>query len=163
MTRMKLAAVLASVALLVGGCGGDEEEAPAQKAGEQEMTEPSYDKAEDKQATTQPSQDKPEGVQEAASSGDGEAAGKQAATEFGCTGCHAAQSQLVGPPLVKVAEKYNGDQDKILSTIKEVTKNGSQGKWSELTGGMSMPPQPQAADQTEKLKAIAGWIAGMAE
>ncbi len=91
------------------------------------------------------------------------ASGQQAAKEFGCTGCHAAQTQLVGPPLAKVAEKYNGDSDKILEAIKEVTKNGSQGKWTELTGGMSMPPQPQAVGKTEKLKAIADWIAGLAE
>ncbi len=91
------------------------------------------------------------------------ASGQQAAKEFGCTGCHAAQTQLVGPPLAKVAEKYNGDSDKILEAIKEVTKNGSQGKWTELTGGMSMPPQPQAVGKTEKLKAIADWIAGLGE
>lgn len=91
------------------------------------------------------------------------AAGEDAAASLGCTACHAATSQLVGPSYQAVAKRYNGDKAKILEVVKGNVKNGSSGKWADVTGGTPMPPQPQAVGKTEKLKAIADWIAGLAE
>jgi cytochrome c len=90
-------------------------------------------------------------------------AGKDAASSLGCTACHAATTKLVGPSYQAVAKKYGGDQAKILEVMTAAVKNGASGTWTDVTGGTPMPPQPQAAGKTDKLKAIAGWIAGMAE
>jgi len=89
--------------------------------------------------------------------------GKAAAQALGCTSCHAAETQLVGPSYSAVADRYDGDQAKILEIVKDNVKNGAQGNWTDMTGGTPMPPQPQAVGKTEQLKAIAAWIAGMAE
>ena len=70
---------------------------------------------------------------------------------------------MVGPPYSAVAERYDGDKAKILEIVKDNVKNGAQGNWADMTGGTPMPPQPQAVGQTEKLEAIAAWIAGMAK
>ncbi|HKJ88448.1 MAG TPA: c-type cytochrome [Gammaproteobacteria bacterium] len=89
--------------------------------------------------------------------------GKAAAQELGCTACHAATTKLVGPSYQAVAKRYNGDKDKILKRIEHNVKNGGSGNWTDVTGGTPMPPQPQAVGKTDKLKAIAGWIAGLAK
>ena len=88
-------------------------------------------------------------------------AGEDAANALGCTACHAAQTQLVGPSYAAVAKRYNGDKAKILEVIKDNVKNGASGNWADVTGGTPMPPQPQAAGKTDQLKAIAEWIAGL--
>lgn len=89
--------------------------------------------------------------------------GKAAAGELGCTACHAAENKLVGPSYQAVAKRYDGDKAKILETIKDNVKNGGSGNWSDVTGGTPMPPQPNAVGKTDKLDAIAEWVAGMAE
>lgn len=89
--------------------------------------------------------------------------GKAAAQALGCTACHAAETKLVGPPYKDVAERYGGDKAKILEVMKTSVKNGAQGNWTDVTGGVAMPPQPQAVGQDEQLEAVAEWVAGMAE
>lgn len=88
--------------------------------------------------------------------------GKAAAQSLGCTSCHAAETKLVGPSYQAVAERYEGEKAKILEIIKDNVENGAQGNWTEVTEGTPMPPQPQAVGETEKLEAIAEWIAEMA-
>ena len=90
-------------------------------------------------------------------------AGEDAANSLGCTACHAATTQLVGPSYQAVAKRYNGDKAKILEVIKDNVKNGASGNWTEVTGGTPMPPQPQAVGKTDKLKAMAEWIASLAK
>jgi cytochrome c len=90
-------------------------------------------------------------------------AGKDAASSLGCTACHAATTKLVGPSYQAVAKRYNGDKAKILEIIKDNVKNGASGNWTDVTGGTPMPPQPNAVGKTDKLEAIAEWVAGMAK
>ena len=89
--------------------------------------------------------------------------GKMAAQSLGCTGCHTAETMMVGPPYQAVAKRYDGDEAKILSIIKDNVQNGAKGNWTDMTGGTPMPAQPQAQGKTDKLEALAGWIAGMAQ
>ena len=91
----------------------------------------------------------------------GSPSGEEAANALGCTACHAARAQLVGPSYAAVAKRYNGDKAKILEVIKDNVKNGASGNWADVTGGTPMPPQPQAVGKTEQLEAIAEWIAGL--
>jgi cytochrome c len=89
--------------------------------------------------------------------------GPAAVQGLGCIACHKAEGKLVGPSYRAVAERYGGDRDKILAVIEKSVAEGASGGWSEVTGGVHMPPQPNAEGKTNKLKAIAEWIAGMAE
>jgi cytochrome c len=89
--------------------------------------------------------------------------GQAAAQALGCTACHAAETKLVGPPYQAVAERYGGDKARILEVMKTSVKNGAQGNWTDVTGGVAMPAQPQAVGQDDKLEAVAEWVAGMAE
>lgn len=52
-----------------------------------------------------------------------------------CLGCHAIDTDVVGPAFVKIAEKYKNDadaQEKVTASI----RSGGSGKW----GAMPMPP-----------------------
>ncbi|MEF8793293.1 c-type cytochrome [Thiohalorhabdus sp.] len=89
--------------------------------------------------------------------------GKKAAQDLGCTACHTATTQLVGPSYQAVAQRYNGDKAKIAERMKMAVEDGASGNWSDVTGGTPMPAQPQAADKPDQLDAIAGWIAGMGD
>ncbi|MFA9460120.1 c-type cytochrome [Thiohalorhabdus sp. Cl-TMA] len=91
------------------------------------------------------------------------AGGKTAAQELGCTACHGATTKLVGPSFQAVGKRYNSDKGKLLEVVKHNVKQGGSGNWTDVTGGTPMPPQPQAAGKTKKLKAIAGWIADLAK
>ena len=87
--------------------------------------------------------------------------GKAAAQALGCTACHTATTQLVGPSYKAVAQRYDGDRAKILERMKAAVEDGASGTWADTTGGTPMPPQPQATGKTDQLDAIAEWIAGM--
>ncbi len=89
--------------------------------------------------------------------------GKALAQELGCSACHAVQEGLVGPSWQAVAKRYNGDPEKILERIKKNVNEGGSGNWSDTTGGVPMPPQPQAQDKPKKQKTLADWVAGLAE
>ena len=89
--------------------------------------------------------------------------GKAVSQELGCSACHAAKQQLVGPSWQAIAKRYKGDQAKILERIKSNVNEGGSGNWTEATGGVPMPPQPQAQGKPKKQKAIASWAAGMAK
>lgn len=78
------------------------------------------------------------------------------AQKNGCTGCHAAQVQLVGPAFRSVAAKYS-DQAGALQTVVEHIRAGGSGRW----GQVPMPPQPQLSDADARR--LATWILGGAK
>lgn len=61
------------------------------------------------------------------------------ATVSGCTGCHAIDSQIVGPAWTDVAARYRDDPDARERLIVAV-RDGGSGNWSDQTGGVPMPP-----------------------
>ncbi len=79
------------------------------------------------------------------------AANARVVEKYGCLGCHAAATKLVGPAFRDVAAKYRDDPEAV-SKVAQSIRNGGSGRW----GDMPMPPQGQvsAADAT----AIAKWI-----
>ena len=131
------------------------EDRPEQAAAEPEP-EPAPEQGAAEEAPAEASA--PESTQVAAADG-----GEAAAQQLGCTACHAAETKLVGPPYKAVAERYNGDKAEILERMKNAVKNGAQGNWTDVTGGVPMPPQGQAVGKDQQLEAIAEWVAGMAE
>jgi len=75
------------------------------------------------------------------------------ASKYGCLGCHAAATKLVGPAYKDVAAKYSGDKNAVDTLVSSI-RNGGSGKW----GDMAMPPQAQLPEAD--LKRLATWILG---
>lgn len=74
------------------------------------------------------------------------------AQKSGCLACHNVDKKIVGPAWRDVAARYQGDagaKDKLIAKV----KTGGKGNWTEITGGMAMPPySPRVSDaDIEKL------------
>ena len=70
------------------------------------------------------------------------------AKKSGCLACHAVDKKVVGPAWKDVAARGT---DK--ATLIEKVKKGGKGAWTDVTGGVPMPPySPRVADaDIEKL------------
>jgi len=65
----------------------------------------------------------------------------------GCLACHAVDKKVVGPSLLDVAKRYK-DQADARDVLFEKVKSGGNGSWTELTGGVPMPPySPRVSDE----------------
>ncbi|MBK9132129.1 MAG: c-type cytochrome [Gammaproteobacteria bacterium] len=68
------------------------------------------------------------------------------AASSGCTACHAIDKKVVGPAWADVAKKYKGDASAKGHLVDKV-KAGGKGNWTEVTGGVPMPPySPRVSD-----------------
>jgi cytochrome c len=74
------------------------------------------------------------------------------ANKSGCLVCHKIETKLIGPAWRDVSKRYNGDTDAKARLIAKV-KMGGKGNWTDVTGGIAMPPySPRVADEDiEKL------------
>ncbi len=74
------------------------------------------------------------------------------AKKSGCLACHSIEKKVVGPAWKDVAAKYKGDAGARDALIAKV-KKGGKGAWTDVTGGVPMPPySPRVADaDIEKL------------
>ncbi len=74
------------------------------------------------------------------------------ANKSGCLVCHKIETQLIGPAWRDVSKRYNGDTDAKARLIAKV-KMGGKGNWTDVTGGVAMPPySPRVSDENiEKL------------
>lgn len=73
------------------------------------------------------------------------------AAKYGCLGCHASASKLVGPAYQDVAAKYADDKQAVEHLAASI-RNGGSGRW----GDIAMPPQPQVKDADARK--LAAWI-----
>jgi cytochrome c len=71
-----------------------------------------------------------------------------------CFACHAVEQQIVGPPLVAIAEKYRGQEGAAAATIQRVLK-GSTGVWGQV---MMLPHPQHTADEVAQM---VQWIFGL--
>lgn len=78
-------------------------------------------------------------------------AGRALAERKGCLGCHAIESQLVGPSYQAVAERYR-DQAGAEAELVQRIRAGGSGRW----GSMAMPPQAQLGEADARR--LAKWI-----
>ncbi len=74
------------------------------------------------------------------------------AKKSGCMACHSIEKKVVGPAWNDIAARYKGDagaRDKLIAKVKK----GGKGAWTDVTGGVPMPPySPRVADaDIEKL------------
>ena len=74
------------------------------------------------------------------------------ANKSGCLVCHKIETKLVGPAWRDVSKRYKGDHEAKARLIAKV-KAGGKGNWTEVTGGIAMPPySPRVSDENiEKL------------
>ncbi len=68
------------------------------------------------------------------------------AQKSGCLACHSVEKKVVGPAWKDVSAKYKGDAEAKARLIAKV-KAGGKGNWTEVTGGVPMPPySPRVSD-----------------
>ncbi len=83
------------------------------------------------------------------------------AKKSGCLACHAVDKKVVGPAWGDVSAKYKGDADARASLIEKV-KKGGKGNWTEVTGGVPMPPySPRVADAD--IETLVDFVLGLAQ
>lgn len=78
--------------------------------------------------------------------------GLDLAKKSGCLACHKIETKLVGPAWRDVSQRYKGDAG-AKGRLVEKVKKGGKGNWTEVTGGLPMPPNsPRVSDENiEKL------------
>lgn len=68
------------------------------------------------------------------------------AQKSGCLACHSVEKKIVGPAWKDVSARYKGDAEAKARLIAKV-KAGGKGNWTEVTGGVPMPPySPRVPD-----------------
>jgi len=83
------------------------------------------------------------------------------AKKSGCLACHAVDKKVIGPAFKDVAQKYKGDAGAKANLVEKV-KKGGKGNWTEVTGGVAMPPySPRVADQD--IEALVDYVLGLAK
>jgi cytochrome c len=77
------------------------------------------------------------------------------AGKSGCLACHKIETKLVGPAWRDVSKRYQGNVEAKARLIAKV-KAGGKGNWTDVTGGVAMPPNsPRVSDENiEKLVAF---------
>ncbi len=69
------------------------------------------------------------------------------AQQSGCLACHSIEKKVVGPAWQDVAARYKGNAAARADLIAKV-KSGGKGNWTEVTGGVPMPPySPRVTDE----------------
>lgn len=68
------------------------------------------------------------------------------AKQSGCLACHNVDKKVVGPAWKDVSARYKNDKEAKAKLIAKI-KAGGKGNWTEVTGGMAMPPySPRVSD-----------------
>ncbi len=77
----------------------------------------------------------------------------------GCLECHGLDKNIIGPTFKEIATQNKpeeGVQDRMALSI----KNGSKGRWTELSRGVPMPPYSNLLTEKE-IQSIVNWINGL--
>ena len=78
------------------------------------------------------------------------------AKRSGCLRCHSVDMKVVGPAYRDVAMKYRRDPRARQILIDKVSKGG-KGNWTQITGGVPMPPHSSLLNEEEIAKLV-DWI-----
>ena len=151
--------VIAVAVLMLSACGKKNEEnnavtnapAPPQSA-ETSMQPLESMLAETTASTVVESKPNQSGVSASGGSALGRDEGLALAGKSGCMACHQIDTKLVGPAWRDVSKRYKGDAGAKALLIEKV-KMGGKGNWTQVTGGIPMPPNsPRVSDEDiEKL------------
>ncbi|MFQ5470663.1 MAG: c-type cytochrome [Gammaproteobacteria bacterium] len=79
----------------------------------------------------------------------------------GCLACHSVEKKIVGPAWKDVSARYKGDAGARDALIAKV-KKGGKGNWTDVTGGVPMPPNsPRVSD--ENIAKLVDFVLGLAK
>lgn len=81
------------------------------------------------------------------------------AQKSGCLECHGIDQKIIGPAFRDIAAKYQGDKLAREALIQTV-KNGGKGNWTEVTGGVLMPPYSPRLSAAE-IEQLVDWVLGL--
>ncbi|RCS40594.1 glycosyl hydrolase [Bremerella cremea] len=82
---------------------------------------------------------------------DSDPVGLQLMKKSDCFNCHAVDSVRVGPPFLKVAEKYRGQDHALDASIKRV-REGSTGIWGKV------PMLPHSQHSLDEIQEMVSWV-----
>lgn len=89
--------------------------------------------------------------------GAGEAWADEAlARSSGCLECHSVDKKVIGPAFRDIAERYR-NVARARTTLIEKVKNGAKGNWTEVTGGVPMPPHSPRLSDAE-IQRVVDWV-----
>ena len=78
------------------------------------------------------------------------------ARKSGCLECHSVDKKLIGPAYHDVAARYKSDA-RARNALIEKVKKGGKGNWTEVTGGVLMPPfSPRLSDA--EIQRLVDWV-----
>lgn len=81
------------------------------------------------------------------------------AEKNGCLECHGVDKNIIGPAFQDIAARYTGDaraRDALIETV----KNGGKGNWTDVTGGVPMPPYSGRLSDAE-IERLVDWVMGL--
>ncbi|HYI93110.1 MAG TPA: c-type cytochrome [Bryobacteraceae bacterium] len=64
---------------------------------------------------------------------------KVVAEQSGCFKCHSVDKKVIGPSFRDIATRYK-NAPRAQETLRNKVKNGGKGNWTDVTGGVLMPP-----------------------
>lgn len=78
------------------------------------------------------------------------------AAKSGCFECHSVNTKMIGPAFHDIAAKYQGNARARVALI-ETMKKGGKGNWTEVSGGVPMPPySPRLSDA--EIERLVDWV-----
>src|SRR5215510_4718898 len=81
---------------------------------------------------------------------------EQLAEKTGCLKCHSVDKKVIGPAYRDVAARYKNKADARAELIK-IVRDGGKGHWTEITGGVPMPPH-SAKLSTAEIETLVDWV-----
>ena len=87
-----------------------------------------------------------------------ELSGEELARQSGCLECHSVEAKVVGPAYRDVASKYrNLEYDEARAALIKKVQKGGKGNWTEITGGVPMPPHSPRLTDAE-IERLVDWV-----
>jgi len=78
------------------------------------------------------------------------------AANSGCFECHSVNTKMIGPAFHDIAAKYQGNARARVALI-ETMKKGGKGNWTDVSGGVPMPPySPRLSDA--EIERLVDWV-----
>lgn len=75
------------------------------------------------------------------------------AKKSGCLECHSVEKKVIGPSYHDIAARYKNDPHARETLIQKV-KNGGKGNWTNVTGGVPMPPYSPRLSDAEIMRLV---------
>lgn len=78
------------------------------------------------------------------------------ARKSGCFECHSVDKKVIGPAFQDIAAKYKNDA-RARDALIEKVKKGGKGNWTDVTGGVLMPPHSKRLSDAE-IERLVDWV-----